>query len=211
MVEQCTARCRRSPGQKALSAWQGAKEGKQGPGPQGYLSSPGLSFLERTCGPQLCFSSRPRKAAKQVGDARTNCNDWGPPALPLTSQCRPWPWKGTPGKLMNILLKSSPETSPKIPACKGDKSLKTKEPVSLLSFWGAAHPFPFPSPTSFLTNRRLLNSKAMGSRQLVPGWSPEPVPQIPFFWLPSELRQPSLGSPVASPMLSLSLFHCLQL
>ena len=73
---------------------------------------------------------------------------------------------------MNILLKPSPETSPEIPCLQeGDKNLKTKDPGQALSLWGAAPaiPFPFFFLTSFFTGTCLLNSKAMGSWQLVPG------------------------------------------
>ena len=53
----------------------GGKTGKTGTSPPGNLSSPGLSSLEKTPGAQFYFSSRPKRAANQVGDARTNCND----------------------------------------------------------------------------------------------------------------------------------------
>ena len=58
-----------------------------------------------------------------------------------------------PGKLMNILMKSSPETSPKIPAFrKRIKTLRTKDPVHNLL--GAHLCLP---PTSFLKHVSLLS------------------------------------------------------
>ena len=53
-----------------------------------------------------------------------------------------------------------------------DKSLKTKDPGRMPSPSGEQpEPFPFPSssPTSFPTSMNLLNAKAVGSWQLVPG------------------------------------------
>ena len=85
MAEQFTARCRWSPGWKSLSACLGAKLGKQGPHPQGNLSSPGLPSLEITSRRQLYFSSRPRKAAKPGGRCQKQLQ-WLKTPCPLTDQ-----------------------------------------------------------------------------------------------------------------------------
>ena len=76
---------------------------------------------------------------------------------------------------MNILLKPFPETSPKIPALRW----RTQHSHSPSGEQPAPFPFPSSSSTSFPTGWCLLTSKAMGSWQLVPGWSPEPVPKGP--------------------------------
>ena len=77
-----------------------------------------FTSLEIISRPQLSFSSRPRKEAKPVGWCQEQPQWLMTPALSLTNQWWPWPWKGTPGELMTILLKYSPKTLPKIPACK---------------------------------------------------------------------------------------------
>ena len=64
---------------------------------------------------------------------------------------------------MNILLKPSPEMSPKIPACRREKP-EDRGPSK--GSWEATQIIPFPfSSTSFFTGICPLNSKAMC------GWS----------------------------------------
>ena len=70
--------------------------------------TPDLCSLETTCGPQLCFGSRPSKAARPGSGpmaapgpaARTDDPRLGP-----TDPRRPRPWKDTPGKPVTFLLK----------------------------------------------------------------------------------------------------------
>ena len=66
----------------------------------------------------------------------------------------------------------STETFPKTPSLqKREKSLKAKDAACTrrLSIWGAVCTIPFFSPTSFPTGMCFLNSKAVGSWQLVSG------------------------------------------
>ena len=113
--------------------------------PSNYSQKKKIHPLEITSRPQLYLSFRPREAAKPEP---TMTND------PLPCHW-PWPSKGIPGELVNILLKSSPETSPKTaretekPQDKGP-SMCTLQP----------EPFPFPSspPTSFFPGTCLLNA-----------------------------------------------------
>ena len=51
--------------------------------------------------------------------------------------------KGTPGELMNILLRSSPEISPKIPTFKKEIKASRQKTQLELSLWGAACAVPF--------------------------------------------------------------------
>ena len=64
--------------------------------------------VSNTCKSQMCFSSRPRKAAKPGkqchGRPQAQLHGLMAPALELTNRWRPWPWKNTPVKLMNNLL-----------------------------------------------------------------------------------------------------------
>ena len=117
----------------------------------------------------------------------------------------------TPGKLMNILLKPSPETPLRFPPAREIKAWRQRTQHTSPS---GEPPKPFPSsPTSLFTDTHLLNSKATGSGQWAAGsWSQaEPLKQLlkpPSLWLPSELRQPNLSSLGASSMLNPFLFHC---
>ena len=76
---------------------------------------------------------------------------------------------------MNILLKPSPETFGKIPACKKEIKASRQKTVCVLSLQGELAPFPSSSPTSFFTGTSLLDSKALGSWLLVPE-TPETFP-----------------------------------
>ena len=108
----------------------------------------------------------------------------------------------------------SPETFLKIPACR--KEIKVSRQSTQFAIppskeQPAPRPFSSSSQSSAFTFTRLLKSKTMGSWQLVPGWPLELPLKPPLLWLSSELCQPSLGSPVASSMLSPSLPHCPQI
>ena len=96
-----------------------------------------LVKLEITSRPQLCFSFRPQKQQNQM----KQCHGWGQDHMqwPMTwypstdPSVESTPWKVTPGKLMNILLRSSSDTSTKISTFRKQKrNLKTKNPAHTL-------------------------------------------------------------------------------
>ena len=162
LAKQLTAGCRWSPGQKALSAWQGATLGKQGPGLQGNLSS-----LEIPSTPQLYFSSRPRKAAKPGGRSQKN------PCPVIDQSVETTTLKGRTWRTDNYSTESSPETSPTIPTCR--RALEdSKDPEWVLSLWGAAHAMPFPSffPHFFLHGHMSLKLYGNGQLATCPGLIP---------------------------------------
>ena len=69
-----------------------------------------------------------------IADIRTSCDDQWLPTLAQSNQWRPWPWKDTPGTLMNILFRSSSGTSPKMPTFREQiKPLRMKDPALILS------------------------------------------------------------------------------
>ena len=152
-------------------------------------------LLQMTSRPQLCFHSGPRKAANQVGDASTNCSDWRPPALPLTNQWRPWRWIGTPGELVKTLRNPPLRPPLRFPPARKRKKTSRKQ-CARTGEQLAPFPFPsYPSSSTFLTGTGLLNSKAVGSWQLVPGRCPKPVPKAQLFltshW--AQAAQPGLS------------------
>ena len=107
-----------------------------------------------------------------------------------------WPSNLQPGADGPVIDQSVDTMSPKrahlengwivywnLPTCKKEKFLKTKDLRYMLSLWGAACTisFLFFLPATFLHRHHVLNSKAMGSWQLIPGWSPELLsPKPPF-------------------------------
>ena len=120
--------------------------------------------------------------------------------------------KGPTGRTDEHSAETSPGSSPKIPHCKREiQGLSTcTSALAVRSSW--CH-FLFlllpPTHPSFFTGTDLLKSNAMDSLSQANPLNLSPRP--PFFWLPTELRHPSPGSPVASSLLSPSLFHCSQL
>ena len=210
LAEQFTARCRRSPEQRAPNGWQGTKLGKQGPHPQSNLSSPGLFYLETVSRPQLYFSSKPRKAAK-LGEQCQNQLKTLPCHWPVSGdhdserahQESQWKFYWNPPlrpPLRFLPVRESKASTQKI---QGKHSYSGEQ----------LKPFPFPpsSSAAFLTGTHLLNSKAMDSGNLSQANPLILSSKPPFLWFPSELRQFNLGSLVASSRLSPSLFHCPQL
>ena len=143
------------------------KTGKTGTSPPGNLSSPGLSSLEKTSGPQLYFSSRPRKAAKPGGWCQ-NQLQWLKTPCPATDQSEET--MTLKGHLEN--WEYSAETLswdlPKVPTCQRERKPSRQRTQRRLSLWGAA-PFPLFFPHFFFTGMCPLNSKAVGSWHLVPG------------------------------------------
>ena len=106
-----------------------------------------------------------------------------------------------------------------IPTYDRDESLMTKNPAHAHSLWKQPTPFPFHSPslTSSPTDTHLLNSKRLQGLTIRVARSSSSLsqadpltlsPRPPILWLPSERRQPSPGSPVASSLPSPFLSYC---
>ena len=147
-----------------------------------------VTSLEITSGPQLCFSSGPRKSAKPGG--------WH--QVPL--QWPKTPWKGTPGQMRNTVLKPSPASSPKIPTCKREIKASRQRTKLQFSLWGGPGLFPFSllSPTSFSWTLRQWAAGSLSQANPL-NLSPKPPFSITSQWA----RTAHLGSSVASPTLSL--------
>ena len=208
MEEWFTVRCGSSPGWKALSAWQGTELGKQRPHPQGNLSSPGPSSLEITSRPQLCFRSRPSKAAKPGGQCQDQLR-WLKTPHPVTDlSVETTTLKGHTRRSDEYSVEALPWDLPY------DSHLLEREKPQgkghcALSLWGAAPAIPFSVffPHFFLHRHMSLWVAGSSSQANPLNLSPKP----PLLQLPSELRQPHLSYPVASSMLGPSLSYCPQL
>ena len=113
-----------------------------------------VTCLEITSRFHLYFSSRPRKETLSGGRYQNQLQLLKTPVLLLTNQWRPWPWKGTPGELINILLKLSPEIFPKTPTCKRERKA-SRQRTQLVGSPSGEQPeqFPFPSFPPLLSSQ----------------------------------------------------------
>ena len=105
----------------------------------------GLSSPEITSRPQLCFSSRPRKAAKPGGQCQ-NQLQWLKTPCPATDQSvETTTLEGDTWRTNRYSTETLPWDLP-WDSQERDKSLRTKDPACQLSLWGASslpHSLPF--------------------------------------------------------------------
>ena len=153
-----------------------------------------FNCLEITSRSQLYFISRPRKAAKPQPAAVIN--EW-PPSLVLTNQWRSHPERIQLQKSMNILLRPSSESSPKLPTFKNPQNKGSSECPPCQEYTCA---FSFPFPPFFPQRHAPPNSRGLhetckqgsnGSGSSCQADSLHLSPRPPFLLLSNSQRSPT--------------------